>query len=78
MVDPQSGLNKGYAFITYCDRESAKRAVEKLNEFEIRPGKTLRVNISIANVRLFIGNIPKTKSKEEIREEFSKLVGKSI
>ena len=30
----------------------------------------------MANTRLFIGNIPKTKSKDEIREELGKVVGK--
>lgn len=34
----------------------------------------MRVNISVANVKLFIGNIPKTKSKEELKAEFSKIV----
>jgi len=49
----------------------------QLNGCEIRPGKRLRVNISIANVRLFVGNIPKNKSKEEILEEFRKHTGLS-
>ena len=55
-----------------------KNFLSKLNEFEIMPGKRIRVNISIANVRLFVGNIPKTRSKEEIKEEFSKYIGKII
>jgi len=46
-----------------------------LNGYELQPGKKLRVNISIANVRLFVGNIPKNKSKEEILEEFRKHTG---
>lgn len=35
----------------------------------------MKVNISIANVRLFVGNIPKNKSREEIKEEFGKRTG---
>ena len=31
----------------------------------------------MANLRLFIGNIPKTKSKEEIYDEVSKAVGRT-
>jgi len=50
-------------------------AVFQLNGYEIQPAKKLRVNISIANVRLFVGNIPKNKSKEEILEEFRKHTG---
>lgn len=40
------------------------------------PGKNLKVNVSVANTRLFIGNIPKSKSKEEILEEFKQHAGK--
>lgn len=47
----------------------------QLHNYEIRPGKQLKVNISIANVRLFVGNIPKNKSREEIKEEFGKRTG---
>jgi len=41
----------------------------------IRPGKKLKVNPSIPNSRLFVGNIPKSKSKDDIMQEFSKVVG---
>lgn len=41
----------------------------------MRSGKRLKVNISVAKVRLFVGNIPKQKSKEQIKAEFSKLTG---
>uniref|UniRef100_A0A1I8H435 RRM domain-containing protein n=1 Tax=Macrostomum lignano TaxID=282301 RepID=A0A1I8H435_9PLAT len=44
-----------------------------LNDYEIRPGKKIKVNVSTPNLRLFVGNIPKTKSRDEIMEEFSKL-----
>ena len=33
------------------------------------------MNVSIANQRLFVGNIPKSKTKEEIQEEFEKKTG---
>ncbi|KAL5010666.1 hypothetical protein ScPMuIL_012971 [Solemya velum] len=52
--------------------EGAREAVKQLDNHEIRKGKTLKVNISVANQRLFVGNIPKSKSKDEIMEEFSK------
>lgn len=48
----------------------------QLDNHEIKPGKTLKINISVPNLRLFVGNIPKSKGKEEILEEFSKLTGK--
>ncbi|XP_077977880.1 heterogeneous nuclear ribonucleoprotein Q-like isoform X2 [Glandiceps talaboti] len=75
MMDPMSGLNRGYAFVTYCTREGAQEAVKQLDHHEIRKGKHLGVCISVANHRLFVGSIPKTKSKEEIMDEFNKHVG---
>ncbi|KAI1286029.1 Heterogeneous nuclear ribonucleoprotein Q [Halotydeus destructor] len=73
MVDPLNGFNRGYAFITYCTRDDAFNAQQKFDGYEIRKGKTLKVNISVPNLRLFVGNIPKSKSREEIFQEFSKL-----
>ncbi|OWR47482.1 Heterogeneous nuclear ribonucleoprotein Q [Danaus plexippus plexippus] len=49
--------------------------VTPLDNHEIKPGKTLRIKISVPNLRLFVGNIPKSKGKEEILEEFGKLTG---
>jgi len=43
--------------------------------FEIRKGKILKVNVSVPNLRLFVGNIPKSKSREEIMAEFAKVTG---
>jgi len=74
MIDPASGFNKGYCFVTYCSPGESTKACEQLNGYEIRPGKAIKANSSVANLRLFIGNIPKTKSKEEIKEELTKVV----
>ncbi|XP_053980994.1 heterogeneous nuclear ribonucleoprotein R-like isoform X6 [Hylaeus anthracinus] len=73
MMDPMAGCNRGYAFITFTNREAAQQAVRELDNHEIKPGKNLKVNISVPNLRLFVGNIPKSKGKEEILEEFGKL-----
>ncbi|XP_023241425.1 heterogeneous nuclear ribonucleoprotein Q [Centruroides vittatus] len=73
MMDPLTGQNRGYAFITYCERQGAQAATRQLDNYEIKKGKTLKVNVSVPNLRLFVGNIPKSKSKEEIFEEFGKL-----
>ena len=45
---------------------------------EIAPGKALKVNVSVPNTRLFVGNIPKSKSREDIANEFDKLSGKNL
>jgi len=50
----------------------------QLNSMEIAPGKALKVNVSVPNTRLFVGNIPKSKSREDIANEFDKLSGKKL
>ncbi|MFT7807511.1 RNA-binding protein 47-like [Arapaima gigas] len=67
------GKNRGYAFVTYTQKRDAKRAVHELNNYEVRPGRLLGVCSSVDNCRLFIGGIPKTKKREEILEEVSKV-----
>ncbi|XP_051560824.1 RNA-binding protein 47-like isoform X1 [Myxocyprinus asiaticus] len=67
------GKNRGYAFVMYTQKHEAKRAVRELNNYEIRPGRLLGVCCSVDNCRLFIGGIPKTKKREEILEEVSKV-----
>uniref|UniRef100_A0A4W5LVT2 Synaptotagmin binding, cytoplasmic RNA interacting protein, like n=1 Tax=Hucho hucho TaxID=62062 RepID=A0A4W5LVT2_9TELE len=73
MMDPLSGLNRGYAFVTFCTKEAAQEAVKSCNNNEIRPGKHIGVCISVANNRLFVGSIPKSKTKDQIVEEFAKV-----
>jgi len=73
MMDSMSGLNRGYAFVKFNSKEEAFEAVRQLNSFEIVDGKRLQVKLSVPNTRLFVGNIPKTKSKEEIFIEFERL-----
>ncbi|ETE67247.1 Heterogeneous nuclear ribonucleoprotein Q, partial [Ophiophagus hannah] len=73
MMDPLTGLNRGYAFVTFCNKEAAQEAVKLYNNHEIRSGKHIGVCISVANNRLFVGSIPKSKTKEQIVEEFSKV-----
>ena len=68
-----SGANRGYCFVMYCDRETAKRAVREMNNFEIRKGRYLGVCLSVDNCRLFVGGIPKNKVKEEILAEITKV-----
>ncbi|XP_058240475.1 RNA-binding protein 47 isoform X2 [Hemibagrus wyckioides] len=67
------GKNRGYAFVMYTQKHEAKRAVRELNNYEVRPGRLLGVCSSVDNCRLFIGGIPKTKKREEILEEVSKV-----
>jgi len=73
MMDPMSGLNRGYAFVTFTNRDEANEAVHQLNGYEFVEGKCLKVNVSVPNTRLFIGNIPKSKTHSDIYQEFCKI-----
>lgn len=44
----------------------------QLNDYEIRKGKKIGVTISYNNHRLFVGNIPKNRDRDELFEEFAK------
>ncbi|XP_007258519.3 probable RNA-binding protein 46 [Astyanax mexicanus] len=68
-----SGENRGYAFVRYTTQEAAQRAINLLDNYEIHPGKFIGVCVSLDNSRLFIGSLPKDKTKEEIQEEMMKV-----
>ncbi|XP_070608361.1 APOBEC1 complementation factor isoform X2 [Erythrolamprus reginae] len=68
-----SGNNRGYAFVTFCNKQEAKNAIKQLNNYEIRDGRLLGVCASVDNCRLFVGGIPKAKKREEILAEMRKV-----
>jgi len=70
MMDSLSGMNKGYAFCTYTTKDSAQGAVKGMEKKEVRPGKILGVCLSQSNNRLFVGSVPKSKTKQQIFDEF--------
>ena len=61
-----SGANRGYCFVTFTCREDARRAVNEMNNFEIRRGRFLGVCMSVDNCRLFVGGIPKNKQQVRV------------
>lgn len=69
-----SGSNRGFAFVTYTNRSDAIRAVKELDGYQIRQGRNIAVVKSVDNCRLFVGSIPKTKTKDEVYVELSKRV----
>lgn len=68
-----NGNNRGYAFVTFTNRQDARNAIKQLNNYEIRNGRLLGVCASVDNCRLFVGGIPKTKKREEILVEMKKV-----
>ncbi|XP_078033922.1 uncharacterized protein LOC144468372 isoform X2 [Augochlora pura] len=67
------GENRGYCFIMYTTEEEAARAVEKLDQFEIYPGKKIGVVASLNNRRLYIVQLPPNLSTEAIVRRFYKM-----
>ena len=49
----------------------------QLNGYEVRKGKSIAILPSLNNHRLFVGNIPKNRDREELFEEFTKHARKS-
>ena len=70
IMDPLTGQNRGFAFVTFTSRAGADAAVAKLDNYSIKENINLEIKISTPKLRLFIGNIPKSKSANEIKEEF--------
>lgn len=68
-----SGTNRGYAFVKYTNRDDARRACQELNNYEIRRGHHIGVVLSVDNCRLFVGGIPRNRTREEVKIEMSKL-----
>ena len=60
--------------MTYCDKDTAKEAVKKLSRYEIKPNRRIVVKLSVQFNRLYIGGVPKGKSKDDIFNAFSKEV----
>ncbi|XP_011616481.1 probable RNA-binding protein 46 isoform X2 [Takifugu rubripes] len=68
-----TGENRGYAFVMYTNKEAAQRAIQMLDNYKVRPGKFIGVCVSLDNCRLFIGSIPKEKTKDEVMAEMKKV-----
>ena len=62
-------LPRGYAFLCYLTPEHATSAIQELNNHEIRPGVNIAVSKSDGNKRLYMGNIHKEKTQEELLKE---------
>ncbi|KAJ8532703.1 hypothetical protein K7X08_015592 [Anisodus acutangulus] len=58
--------NKGYAFVTYRNKELASNAIKELNNTELK-GKRVKCSEAQAKHRLFIGNVPRNWGEEDMR-----------
>lgn len=64
-----TGFNRGFAFVTFNNPQTAWNAVKMLNNREIRPGHKIGVSKSIDNCRLYIGGINPEVSREDVWSE---------
>ncbi|XP_068635280.1 heterogeneous nuclear ribonucleoprotein Q-like [Aristolochia californica] len=67
MKDKDRNENKGFAFISFKTKEVAQKAIDGINSKEFK-GKVLRCSLSQVKHRLFMGNIPKSWTEEELRK----------
>ncbi|XP_011875054.1 PREDICTED: uncharacterized protein LOC105566004 isoform X2 [Vollenhovia emeryi] len=65
MVD-MAELTRGYCFIMYTSPVDAARAIEQLDEFEISPGRKIRVLASVNKCKLYVGPLPWQIASEEV------------
>lgn len=73
LVPPScSPHNRGFAFVGYTLREDAQTAINTLQAVQIRPGHYIGVRQSVDNNRLFMGGLPRDKTKEEFEAEIRK------
>eukprot|EP01133_Synstelium_polycarpum_P008392 gene8392-9872_t len=71
MKDKSSGESKGYAFVSFNDKSLCQVAVEKISNKELK-GKCLRVKFSENRRKIFIGNLPKELSKDQLLSVLNK------
>lgn len=59
----------GLAYVSYFSEDGANQAIRRLNFYEIAPGARIKVHRSFDNKRLYVGNIPQNKLRDQIWRE---------
>lgn len=68
--------NRGYAYIRFMQKEAANSALEAMKYYLLPNGGTLQVQKSYNKCRLFVSNLPKEVSQDDIKELFRKIFPK--
>lgn len=68
----ESGETKVYAFVTFKTKEMASKAIEKLNKSKFQ-GNEIKCSASKEKRRLFIGNIPRHWTEQDLRKAVTEI-----
>ncbi|XP_039041314.1 heterogeneous nuclear ribonucleoprotein Q-like [Hibiscus syriacus] len=67
MKGKDSCENKGFAFVTFRSVQLASKAIDELNNAEFK-GRKIKCSTSQSKNQLFIGNIPRSWTEEQLRK----------
>ena len=70
LIDKETNMNKGFCFVCMCTKEEAKNAITRFNGYYLRQRCRIFVKYSVQFTRLFVGGIPRNKTREEIFSGF--------
>jgi heterogeneous nuclear ribonucleoprotein R len=72
MKGKESSGNKGYAFVSFRTKDMASSAIKDLNNTEFK-GKKVKCSTSQAKHKLFIGNVPRSWTQEDMKKVVTKV-----
>ncbi|KAG7560616.1 RNA-binding domain superfamily [Arabidopsis thaliana x Arabidopsis arenosa] len=72
MREKESGDGKGYAFVTFRNKDLASKAIDTLNSTEFR-GKRIKCSTTQAKHRLFLGNVPRNWTESDIKKAANRI-----
>lgn len=73
MLDPLTGLNRGYVFVTFYTKGAAQSLLNCIIILKFILKNTLVSASQLPTTCFFVGSIPKSRTKEQSLEEFSKI-----